>query len=395
MKKTPSADRITFFTIDEVLRMNSIKKTWIPEMEGFRGLASAWVFIGHICILVQCRIPILGDPSYGVDLFILLSGLLMTKNYIERRSIEPWGSANTAYKFWVRRFFRIAPLYYALLAVAIYYGPSIGHMRDIISETYPGTATETSRFNDQSLKNIVIHLSLLFGLTPEYSFRTVLPDWSIGLEIQYYILFPAIMLIGQKFNLKLTLITTSFVSTLIYFIFPDFYKSFPMPSFILLKLPIFIAGMFVYLAVMKNSIPLVLLSVLVVLIASITNLHIDKKQLAIQITMCLFIFIILSPSNSNHIEIIKTKLKWLLNNKFCVWLGDVSYSVYLIHLLIVTPVIGILVSRYNLANFDSLVRLLIVAGLTIPIVYFIAYFTFKYIEKPGVKLGKAIISHIK
>lgn len=74
-------------------------------MEGFRGLASAWVFIGHICILVQCNIPILGNPSYGVDLFVLLSGFLMTKNYIERRNIEPWNKLSTVNNFWVRRFF--------------------------------------------------------------------------------------------------------------------------------------------------------------------------------------------------------------------------------------------------------------------------------------------------
>ncbi|SPW21369.1 Uncharacterised protein [Cronobacter sakazakii] len=40
-------------------------KSWSPELEGLRGLASLWVLLGHICLLVQCRIPLLYDPGMG------------------------------------------------------------------------------------------------------------------------------------------------------------------------------------------------------------------------------------------------------------------------------------------------------------------------------------------
>ena len=84
---------------------------WSQELEGLRGLASLWVVLGHICILTRFHFPILSVPAIGVDLFILLSGYLMAKNYVERKEQEPWTYASTFKKFCTRRFFRIAPLY--------------------------------------------------------------------------------------------------------------------------------------------------------------------------------------------------------------------------------------------------------------------------------------------
>lgn len=40
-------------------------KPWSPELEGLRGLASLWVLLGHICLLVQCKIPLLYDPGWA------------------------------------------------------------------------------------------------------------------------------------------------------------------------------------------------------------------------------------------------------------------------------------------------------------------------------------------
>lgn len=371
--------------------MSSTNKTWLPELEGLRGFAAAWVFLGHICILVQCDIPILKSPGYGVDLFIILSGFLMTKNYIERQSTEPWDNINTIKNFWLRRFFRIAPLYYLLLCFAIYFGPEIGQMRDVISTFYPNTATDINRFNDQTIKNTLIHASFVFGLIPEYSFRTTLPDWSIGLEMQYYLVFPLIMLVSLKSGLKKTLLAISFLATTLYFIFPTFYKSFPMASFILLKLPIFIAGMLLYLAVRYNKTYLIILPIIAILFASITKLHIDKRQLILQIAMCVFIFYILRDSEAATRFNLKEFVKKIFNNKISMWLGDVSYSVYLIHLLIVTPTIGIALESFDISHLHPIVRFSIVALISTPIVYLLANITYNFVEKPGMLFGRKFL----
>ncbi|AQZ88855.1 acyltransferase [Escherichia coli] len=368
------------------------RKGWLPELEGLRGLASVWVFIGHIAILTECRIPILGEPTYGVDLFILLSGFLMTKNYIERQDIEPWIKFSTMRNFWIRRFFRIAPLYYILLAIAIYFGPYIGNMREIIADFYPQTATDVNRFSDQSVKNIMLHLSFIFGVIPDYSFRTTLPDWSIGLETQYYLIFPFIMIAAEKFGMRLSLLITSILSTFMFFIFPDFFKSFHMPSFILIKLPIFIAGMLVYMSIFKHNKSYLALAIFVIIIASTSHIHINTKQLVIQIILCAFIFYIVNGDDVSKQNELKKQIKRTLNNKFSVWLGDVSYSVYLIHLLIVTPVCAFLLNHSEIHHEPAFLRLFITSIICFPIVYSLSYISYLSIEKPCIKIGKKIIN---
>lgn len=67
----------------------SATRGWSTELEGLRGIASLWVLVGHISLLVHCHITLISSPGIGVDLFILLSGYLMAKNYVERQQKEP------------------------------------------------------------------------------------------------------------------------------------------------------------------------------------------------------------------------------------------------------------------------------------------------------------------
>ncbi|THB83181.1 acyltransferase, partial [Pantoea allii] len=231
----------------------SATRGWSTELEGLRGIASLWVLVGHISLLVHCHITLISSPGIGVDLFILLSGYLMAKNYVERQQKEPWQSAETIKKFWIRRFFRIAPLYYLLLIIALIYGPWFGEMRDTIAHFYSGTATESSRYTDQSLANILTHFSFLFGLLPEYGFNTVLPDWSIGLEMQFYVLFPFIMLLTLRFGYAASLVGIMVLCCAGRYVLADYYEAFEMPSMILIKLNMFLAGMLMAEAIRRKS----------------------------------------------------------------------------------------------------------------------------------------------
>ncbi len=60
-----------------------------------------------------------------MDLFILLSGFLMVFQYRLRAGAEDWSAPGTWAAFWARRFFRLAPLFYVALAVALIAGPAI------------------------------------------------------------------------------------------------------------------------------------------------------------------------------------------------------------------------------------------------------------------------------
>ncbi|HCR0072954.1 TPA: acyltransferase [Klebsiella aerogenes] len=371
-------------------------KRWSQELEGLRGLASLWVVLGHICVLVNFHFPILSDPSMGVDLFILLSGYLMAKNYMDRKNAEPWASTSTFKKFWLRRFFRIAPLYYVLLILAICLGSYFGEARDIIANYYPATQTNTSRYSDGSFMNIFTHVTFLFGFLPYYSFNTVLPDWSIGLEMQFYILFPFIMLGVLKFGFARTCITVVLSCLLFRILLPNYFASFPMPSMILIKLNVFVAGMLTAVAVRNRSILYIFLAVLATIISLYQHDSINKTRYAAQIGLVLMMGTILWPRSENSVISNLLKIpRAVLTNKVSVFLGDVSYSVYLLHLMIVLPVIGMLLVNTTFMEHSAALRFCMATVIILPLTYIISYFLYKFIEKPGIKLGKLIVSKIE
>ncbi|WP_126355681.1 acyltransferase family protein [Cedecea lapagei] len=367
-------------------------KRWSPELEGLRGLASLWVLLGHICLLVQCRIPVLYDPGMGVDLFILLSGYLMAKNYQERREKEPWNKPSTFRVFWLRRFFRIAPLYYLLLIIALLFGSWFGEMRDIIASAWPTTATASSRYADHSVINIISHLSFVFGLLPAYSFRTVLPDWSIGLEMQYYLLFPFMMLLVMRYGFAVSATLLMVVCLAARWLFPDYFNAFPMPSMILIKLPLFIAGMLISHAVIQRNIRYCALALLAPVIAWQMHIAETHLRLAAECVMIVGMAMLLwQYQGESRLSKTTDAPRRLFTCRFSQFLGDVSYSVYLLHLMIVIPVIGLLVRYTAFAHQPSLLRFLIVAAITLPAVWLIAVVLYHKVEKRGIALGKRLI----
>ncbi|WP_122289196.1 acyltransferase family protein [Serratia plymuthica] len=368
-------------------------KKWSQELEGLRGLASLWVVLGHICILTSFRFPILSDPGIGVDLFILLSGYLMAKNYVERKEKEPWTESATFKKFWLRRFFRIAPLYYVLLIAAIGFGNYFGEARDIIGHFYSETQTNSSRYSDSSFLNLLTHLTFTFGFLPHFSFNTVLPDWSIGLEMQFYFLFPFIMLGVMKLGFARGCFAVIIVCLVAKHLLPNYFSSFPMPSMILMKLNLFIAGMFIAEAICGKSMWYVIFAMVSVLVGIHIPNDFNVYHLLAQIGLILMMVTILWPRNEDGNWAKALRLpRWMLTNKVSVYMGDVSYSVYLLHLLIVLPVVAFLLSNTQFAALPAAIRFISASAIILPVTYGIATLLYKFIEKPGIKLGKAVIS---
>src|SRR6478735_11764280 len=131
----------------------------IGSLDGLRGIAALWVLIGHAMLLTGWHLPLIGDPDLGVDLFIMLSGFLMVFHYQLRQDKEPWSEISTWSNFWTRRFFRIAPLYYVMLAIAIALGPVIFDSRMVIDHFLEVTPQQPERYLDGSLENVLLHVS--------------------------------------------------------------------------------------------------------------------------------------------------------------------------------------------------------------------------------------------
>lgn len=316
----------------------------------------------------------------------------MAKNYIERQEVEPWGALKTIGSFWTRRFFRIAPLYYVLLIFAFSFGEVFGHYRDVIATAWPDTQTETSRYNDSSFLNIITHISFVFGFLPYYSFRTVLPDWSIGLEMQYYALFPFIMLLIMRVGFVMASLIIMIICIVASYAAPGYFSQFPMPSMILFKLPLFIAGMLIYKSISENKRLYLLVALLAPVSAIAMGYFISPIRMVIECGIILSMAMLLNKhSRKSMLGRFVIFIKKILSVRFSQFLGDVSYSVYLLHLMVVIPVIGLLVQYPGYVELPSVLRFLSAVILSVPVTYLIALILFRHIEIKGIALGRKII----
>ncbi len=374
---------------------NDIYNEHLPWLDGLRGIAASWVLLSHVQILSGLRsLPLLSWGSLAVDLFMILSGFLMAHHYILRRKHEPWNTLNTFFTFWVRRSFRIAPLYYVLLFFSLLLGPYLGECRTIIALAWPSTATPIERYIDISVENILVHISFLFGFCPYYSFRTALPDWSIGLEMQFYLAFPFIMLSIKLFgSIKFGLLLIS-ICVLMQWLYPDYFTQFVMPSFLPIKLYVFLVGILIATSREQSTMRM---GFLFALFITIFGSLIEKNLvlLTVRIFMVILMFYLLDNGTlpaSNLIRRWIGKSRVFLSSKVAVFLGQTSYAVYLLHLIIVLPVAGNLAKFYSYQMLNPFYRFAICFLISAPIIYTLSWILFKSIERKGIEVGKNILN---
>lgn len=377
--------------------MNKIESSQnIPWLDGLRGFAALWVLSSHIQILSGMHyIKVLSWGELAVDLFMMLSGFLMAHHYIHRRDREPWESKNTIYKFWLRRFFRIAPLFYILLITALFLGPWLGDCRQIIASHWPSTATPIERYNDNSFLNLLTHITFVFGFLPQWAFRTPLPDWSIGLEMQFYFAFPFIMLCMMRLGPIVSSIILVIGCILFNQLFPEFFKTFQMPSFLLIKLYVFLIGIWIAYSRHEGQ---MLIGYLVALSIGIIWFLIERSDISLaRLGLLTLMFYLMDNGTLPGSRLLKKpiqRLRLTLSNKISVFLGDTSYASYLLHLLIVIPVAAWLTKYNQYMELGDISRFFTCLLLSVLPVYLGAWLLYNHVEKNGIALGKRIINMI-
>jgi peptidoglycan/LPS O-acetylase OafA/YrhL len=136
-----------------------------------RAIAALLVIGSH------CRVPGFHGGFYGVDLFLVLSGFLITSLLID----EHGGSGGIDLpRFYLRRFLRLTPPLLAMLAAYVVVGPllwpqfDIGwHVRDALVAAF-----------------YVSDYGRAFWHTPHIVQHT----WSLGVEEHFYLLWPPVLL---------------------------------------------------------------------------------------------------------------------------------------------------------------------------------------------------------
>lgn len=354
-------------------------------LDGLRGLAALWVVVGHAMLLTAFKVPILSNPDLGVDLFILLSGYLMTYQYQVRKAKEDWSAPSTWIAFWVRRFFRLSPLYFTLLVIALAFGSIIYAERSFIDISLGRHMQVRERYEDFSASNLAMHLTYLFGLVPAYAFRTPLPDWSLGLEMQFYAVFPILVLVSMRLGWLRTCLLVVLAAAGVVLALRWLDVRYPMPSFLPLKMHLFAAG--ILIAASRGKLFYFLIIVVLAAIpygGKFDPFHVLSREFIVS----LFFFLI----NFQHVRLIGFVAD-LLGSGFFFWLGELSYGCYLIHLLVLHPVASAVIRHFGPSQ-APLIRFMIAFPIVAIASYALAFVGYRLLEKPGQQWGRQLLNRM-
>ncbi len=338
--------------------IDKMQKVHLPGLNGIRAIASLVVLFGHIDeYLYLFGLTSLGldehcAPRYGVTLFFVLSGFLIT--YLLLIEKHFYNKINIV-QFYFRRILRIWPLYFLIIFIS----PFILVLFGINPLT--------------KLSGYLMYV--LFIPNVAFALNRIIPGipilWSIGVEEQFYLFWPWV--IGKSEKPIKAIVSV----ILIYFLVKLILHFFNHNELILLTRIdcMAIGGVGAYLSVVHFDKCRIIFNKWIqgiawISIGSILLFPIYKPDFFInELYSCLFTIVIMNISLNNY-SLIK------LNNGFWNFVGKLSYGVYIYHV----PVLFI--SSYFLKNkfSNSPGSIFGIFLIVITCTYTIAYLSYNYFE---------------
>lgn len=346
-------------------------------IESLRGYAACAIILFHVIHLGGVAAPqslsfIGGFFGFAVPLFFVVSAFSLAYGYQGRL-----GSGAEAGRFYLRRFFRIAPLYYAVLAFTI--------------ATHGGWA-----WVGENLPTLGANLGFAFNLFPAWVDGVAPASWSIGVEMLFYALLPVVLVMvrGPISAGLATVIATA--AAVIYGVRLDALGDIPA-SFIqhgfLFNLPYFAFGLlacFVYRAMPAGRGPAALaaaalgLAILYVMAVWPTPLMPGRAGNTVYQALWGGPFALLCLGMAQAPSI-------LLSNPATQFLGKTSFSLYLSHPHVIgwMKYFGAYERVHALPGGSGVhfpVAVLVTLAVTVPI----SWALYRLIEAPGMALGRAL-----
>lgn len=347
--------------------MSEIKKQdnlYIIQLDGLRFFAILSVMFGHWLQWQIDKSMVTGFPfGNGVTLFFVLSGYLITdillRNKIKYAELSIRKS-DLIKSFYMRRVLRIFPLY--LGTIFFLYFISYKNTRDI----FPWLVTFTSNIY-QSINNVFIEDFNHF--------------WSLAVEEQFYLFWPwLIIFIPVKHTEKLiiALITISVLTKVyIYVNYPDKWMAnsyFTLSCMHALGIGALVSYWTVYrknLIAFFSEFKWVYASIIIYFLFHYVAFY--KNVIWYNETLDNLMFAVMSGLIINYAAQNKFEgvLKRLLENKFIVYSGKISYGLYVFHLF---------VPNFFWNHFSGWIGLEITSKYTAFVVFYFITFTMAHLS---------------
>ena len=334
-------------------------------IDAIRGLAIFMVIVlhtGQYGTLIPSTLVnvILSNGARGVQLFFVASAFTLFLSCNNRKQ-----EINGTLNFFIRRFFRIAPMYY--LGILFF---------SLVTDN----ATTGS---------ILSNIFFIHGLHPEWVAQLVPGGWSISVEMLFYCLIPLLVRKINTLNKAIYLfIGAVIINYLFQSLFAHYSNSKTWENFLFLSFPnhfpVFSCGIAAYLLIIKKdhqvgSKPLFCLALLLIA-------HVILGYVISNIVLSGIAFMVLL------IALSKRKFR-ILVNPFFSYLGKVSYSSYLVHFAVLH-----ILERLHFVDFiavgnltTGIINYCIRFGFVLVSTIIIASFFYQFVELPMQKVGRNLI----
>lgn len=330
-----------------------------PEIDGLRTLAVIPVILFHLGYSYA------KGGFYGVDVFFVISGFLITK--ILTNDIE--NGTFSMYNFWLRRIKRLLPLLLTVILATLIITPLLVFkpvVKDISQDIFPALF---SYFNFHALYDFGNY----WGGKAEQSF--FLHTWSLSVEEQFYLVYPIFLFLSHKYfkNFIIPIFTITIISLFLFFYYAKINPNTEM-AFYMLPTRIWelsiggLAGLISFKSLenpdskfhkFKSFLPII--GVIFIVFSYLVG---NKTLWVLPVIGTALIILFCSPKD------ITGKI---LATKPFVFIGKLSYSLYLWHW-------GIIILFKNLKYHFQDVNQNLINVLIIALTFLLAYLSYTFIE---------------
>mgnify|MGYP000035302818 CR=1 FL=1 len=348
--------------------MSSI--TYKPHVDGLRAVAVLSVLFFHI------DSSLLPGGFVGVDVFFVISGYLIT-SIIHKELLAKSFSIKSFYE---RRIKRILPVYFTVSITSLLCGCILFFPSDLLAlaESAIASASFLSNFYFWSTSGYFSNSTEL---------KPLVHTWSLAVEEQFYVFWPimfvALAQLVREHLLSLTVFTLIIFGVLLSVFLSNRLPDFSYYSIFTRAFELMIGGYFaVNKKLQRRNNPI--LAVISLALLALSFWFVNKS-------MAFPGYIALVPCLATACIIVYGKqvriINCLLSNKVSVYIGQMSYSLYMWH----WPVLAF--TRYYFFELDWII--LTYSVLTI---FVLSWLSRTYIEKPfvGLRIGfrKVLISFL-
>lgn len=348
------------------------------QLDALRGVAILSVVTFHAYIIRPFFhgpwwMRFVGQGAQGVGLFYMVSALTLALSWQHRRQVD----REPAKAFWLRRFLRIAPMFYLVLLAAY-----------VLHAGNPTVVPQSMKHHLFTWANLVAHVTFVFGWLPWFQNSWIGVEWSIGVEMTFYFLFPWIMeKVLPKIDARVFL--TLGIGLALFWPWLLLHLWFPWPtwakSFLLWSFPeqwIWFEAGFLVLAYRAYPTMVGWGTLWLISAVFLGGHHWAPRTANLLWVAPNFLLVWLTWHNYRGI-------RWLIENRWLRYIGTRSYSIYLVHWLILAKICVL-----AFAAPATLTAWLMRLGVGLLASLVVSEITFRWVEQPAIALGRRWIARL-